>query len=105
MHKIEVTPAPCTHCGMGNTADSNGDRRTFVDFERDVNWNDPLILCEDCLAQAGGLIGFASKDTMVDLNHRLRDKEREIHDLKVQIDKMTQRARRVGVEFVEPSAA
>jgi len=99
---LEVTPAPCLICGAGNTPDSHGDRRRFVDLERDVNWNDPAILCEDCLANAAGLVGMLSKDTLREMKVQLREKDKELHDAKVKMDQMQRRAKRLGVEFTKP---
>ncbi len=100
MHKIEVTPAPCNVCGTGNTPESDGSRRQFVDFERDINWNDPLIICEDCIANAAGLVGMASKDTLTELKRELREKDQELHDTKAEIESQRKRAKQLGVEFV-----
>lgn len=102
MRLLEVTPAPCLICGKGNTPDSNGDRLKFVDLERDVNWNDPAILCEDCLANAAGLVGMLSKDTLREMKVQLREKDKELHDAKVAMDQMKRRAKRLGVEFTKP---
>lgn len=102
MRILEVTPAPCLICGAGNTPDRNQERRRFVDLERDVNWNDPAILCEDCLANAAGLIGMLSKDTLREMKVQLREKDKELHDAKVEMDQMKRRAKRLGVEFTKP---
>ena len=99
MHIIEVTPAPCNICGKGNTADARGDRPRFVDFERHINWNDPLILCEDCVAQAGGLVGMASNEVLATMNRQLRDKDKELHELKAEMDNRPRRAKRLGITF------
>jgi hypothetical protein len=82
MHLLEITPAPCTHCGRGNTSSTSADPVRFVDFERDINWNDPLILCEDCIANAGGLVGMASKDTLNEMKLEVKKAKRETHDAK-----------------------
>ena len=104
MRILEVTPAPCLICGAGNTPDSHGDRRRFVDLERDVNWNDPAILCEDCLANAAGLIGMLSRDTLREMKVQLREKDKELHDAKVEMNQMQRRAKRLGVEFTKPES-
>lgn len=102
MRILEVTPAPCLICGAGNTPGKDGVRRRFVDLERDVNWNDPAILCEDCLANAAGLVGMLSKDTLAEMKRQLREKDKELHDAKVLVDQMKRRAKRLGVEFAKP---
>jgi hypothetical protein len=99
MHLIETTNAPCLVCGRGNTPDARGDRPRFVDLERDVNWNDPAILCEDCTAKAGGMIGMASLDSLRTLRRELADRDRQIHELKADMDNMSRRARRLGMSF------
>lgn len=104
MHKVEITPAPCTSCGMGNTPGKDGQPREFVDFERDVNWNDPVIICGDCLMNAGSLIGMVSPDTLQTMRAELREKDRELHAAKAQMDTMKRRAKKLGVEFVKPEA-
>jgi hypothetical protein len=105
MHKIEITPAPCMVCGTGNTPNGDGSRREFVDLERDVNWNDPAIICGDCLMNASSLIGMASPDTLQTLRRELREKDRELHATKAQMDTMKKRAKKLGVEFVKPESA
>lgn len=99
MHVLEVTPAPCLCCGKGNTPDANGDSIRFVDLERDVNWNDPAILCEDCIASVAALVGMASKDDLGQVNALVSEKDREIHELRSKVAFMETRARRLGVEF------
>jgi hypothetical protein len=104
MHLIEVTHYPCVLCGRGNTPDPSGDRPRFVDLERDVNWNDPVILCEDCVSQIGALVGLAGKETVQEMEAEIAAKDQEIHDLNAEIDTMKRRAKRMGVEFVESAA-
>lgn len=99
MHLIETTPAPCNVCGRGNTPDANGERPQFVDFERDINWNDPLIICEDCVAKAGGLVGMASKEMLETAKQEVREKDKELHAAQAKMDQMERTARRIGVEF------
>lgn len=100
MHLIEVTHFPCVLCGRGNTPDPSGDRPRFVDLERDVNWNDPVILCEDCVSRIGALVGLAGKETVQEIEAENSLKDVQIHDLKVELDEVKARARRLGVEFV-----
>lgn len=99
MHLIETTPCPCCVCGRGNASDGHGDRPKFVDFERDINWNDPLIMCEDCVANAGGLVGMASTEMLNTIKQEIREKDRELHEAQVKMETMQRRARRLGVEF------
>lgn len=99
MHLIETTPAPCTVCGRGNTPDSSGDRPRFIDLERDVNWNDPVIICEDCVAKMGGMVGMMSKDTMSEFKLAIREREHALHDLQAEMDMMKRRAKKLGIEF------
>jgi hypothetical protein len=103
MHKIEHTPSPCTVCGRGNVPKNDGTKPEFVDFERDVNWNDPVIICEDCLTNAASLIGMLSPDTLQTLKQEMRGKDREIHELKAEMDSMKRRAKKVGIEFAKAS--
>lgn len=105
MHKIEITPAPCLICGRGNTPNNDGTRMEFVDLEREVNWNDPAILCSDCLMNAASLIGMLSPDTLVEMKQQMREKDKEVHAIKADMDKMKKRAKRLGIEFVKPEAA
>lgn len=104
MHLIEIAPAPCNVCGRGNTPDANGDAPKFIDFERDINWNDPLIMCEDCIAKAGGMVGMASEQTLTDLRRELRKKDKELHDVQAEMDSRTRRAKRLGMSFDKATA-
>lgn len=104
MHLVEITPAPCNVCGRGNTPDSSGERIRFVDFERDINWNDPLIMCEDCIANAGGMVGMASKDMLAEKQREVRKLEKDLHEAKAENDNLVRRGRRLGIEFVEEVA-
>lgn len=99
MRLIEVTPAPCAICGAGNVPRNDGSARQFVDCERDVNWNDPLILCDDCTMRIGGLIGMLSPETLNTLRGELRDKDQELHTIRQQMDTMKRRAKKIGIEF------
>jgi hypothetical protein len=104
MHLIEVTHFPCVNCGRGNTPDPGGDRPRFVDLERDVNWNDPVILCEDCISMIGALVGLASAETVQELEADLSEKDKEIHKLNADMDAMKRRAKRLGIEFTKAVA-
>jgi hypothetical protein len=99
MKLIEVTPYPCLYCGQGNGHHKDGSRRRFVDLERDVNWNDPVILCEDCATMVGTAIGLLSPDTIAETKAELRAKAEEIHELKATQDEMKRRATKLGMEF------
>jgi hypothetical protein len=103
MHLIEVTPAPCLNCGRGNVTDDRDPVR-FVDLERDINWNDPAILCEDCIAKMGGMVGMLSLDERAGLRQEIRTLQTEIHDLKAKNDSMERRARRIGMQFASTDA-
>jgi hypothetical protein len=105
MHKLEITTAPCLICGTGNTPKNDGTRREFVDLEREVNWNDPAILCEDCLMQAAALIGMLSPDVLQEMKAEMRAKDREVHDVKVEMDRMKRRAKKLGIAFEKPESA
>lgn len=92
MHLTEITPAPCLVCGRGNTP--NGDDHSaprFVDLERDVNWNDPAILCEDCSILVGSLIGMLTLDDKRDHDRLIEAKDKEIHRLKTEVDSLHRR--------------
>lgn len=99
MHLIEVTPAPCAHCGAGNATDPQGNKRQFIDLERDINWNDPLILCEDCIIKLGGMIGMLSTDTLQTMRMEIANRERELSKKDAEIDTMKRRAKKLGIEF------
>jgi len=75
-----------------------------VDLERDINWNDPAIMCEDCVSRAAGLVGMMSKDSMHTITRQIKDRDERIHDLESQMDSMKRRAKRLGVVF-EPVAS
>lgn len=105
MHKVEISPAPCLVCGAGNTPGQNGQRREFIDFERDVNWNDPVIICGDCLMNAGSLVGMASPDALQTLRREVREKDKELHETKAEMDRMKRRAKKLGVVFTKPESA
>jgi hypothetical protein len=92
MHLVEVASAPCLVCGRGNTP--NGDdhqRPRFVDLERDVNWNDPAILCEDCCLKVGSMIGMLTPDDKADHDRVVTKKDAEIHRLKTEVDSLHRR--------------
>jgi hypothetical protein len=101
MHLIEVTPAPCSHCGRGNTQSMSSleEPLRFVDLERDINWNDPLILCEDCIAKVAGMVGMASKDSLRELQREITRVNKELHDTKAEKENMERRAHRLGMTF------
>jgi len=103
MHLLEVTPAPCLVCGRGNANDDRDPVR-FVDFERDINWNDPAIMCEDCIAKAGGMVGMLSTDERTQLHQQLRARDNEIHELQVAKESMERRAKRIGMTFADEAA-
>jgi len=105
MRLLEVTPAPCMLCGSGNTYDSRGDRRRFLDMERDVNWNDPAILCEDCGTKVGVLFGLLTPDYIEEVKIDLKKAGQLIHDQQAQMDDMRRRAKRLGLVFDEESKA
>ena len=104
MRLLETTPAPCIHCGKGNVPDNNGDLPRFVDLERDVNWDEPVIVCEDCIMHMGGMVGMLSEETRKDLLRAVRNAEKELHDVQAKMDQMKIRAKRLGVEYVEEAA-
>ena len=81
MHLIEVTQAPCTVCGKGNTPRNDGEPNVFVDLERDVNWNDPVILCEDCAIKVGSIVGMLTTTDKDDMDRLLAKKDQDIHEL------------------------
>lgn len=98
MHLIEHTPAPCAHCGNGNTSDRRDPIR-WVDLERDINWNDPLILCEDCILMLAGLIGLPTPDVLETLRGEVASLKRAKHDVEAERDTMKRRAKRLGITF------
>lgn len=104
MHLVEVTPAPCLNCGTGNVPTNDGSPRRFVDLERDTHWDDPAILCEDCIMQLGGMIGMLSMDALNEYKHQLGRKDKEIHDLQAEIGSMKRRARKAGLQFIPAEA-
>jgi hypothetical protein len=81
MHLIEVTPSPCTICGRGNTPNSDGTPNVFVDLERDVNWNDPVILCEDCAIKVGSIVGMLTTTDKQDMDRVVAARDKTIHEL------------------------
>ena len=99
MHLVEITPAPCIVCGTGNVPGPNGERKQFVDLERDVNWNEPILLCEDCGLKVGGLLGMPSPEVVQAEKARVRVLEQELHDTTAKIDKLNRRAKKLGIEF------
>lgn len=105
MHLIEVTPAPCSVCGRGNAANAYGEKTLFVDFERDVNWNDPLVMCEDCIAQAGGMVGLSNKELIEAVRVEVKERDKTIHALRAEMDSMQKRARRLGIAFEKEPVA
>jgi hypothetical protein len=104
MHLLEVTHYPCVLCGRGNAPDPSGDTPRFVDLERDVNWNDPVIICEDCVSQIGALVGLASRETLQELEADVQARDHTIHELRAEIDGIKRRAKRLGIAFTEAAA-
>jgi hypothetical protein len=100
MHLIEVTPAPCLICGAGNTPDGSRSNRQFIDLERDTNWNDPAIICEDCALSIGGLVGMVSPDEIRRLKRELKEIRQEVHRRAADLDELRRRSRKLGIEFV-----
>jgi|SRR5262252_287760 len=100
MHLIEHTPQPCMVCGAGNTPDAHGDRRQFIDLERDTFWDDPAVICEDCGLKIAGLLGTPSPEMLYEAKQNLRKKDEEIHALRTEIDGMKRRATRLGISFI-----
>ena len=89
MHTIEVTSHPCLVCGRGNTPDGvTGERPLFVDLERDVNWNDPAVLCEDCAIKVGSIVGLLGPDERDALSRDIRNRDKEIHRLNAELASM-----------------
>lgn len=104
MKLIEIAPAPCIHCGTGNVPDANGDRRQFVDLERDVNWDEPIVLCEDCGLMIGGLLDMPSPDMLQQATRTEAKLKQEIHDLKAKIDSQDRRITALGLKFTDDAA-
>lgn len=99
MRIVQAPDAPCTYCGQGNTPTNDGSARRFLDLERDVNWNDPLIFCEDCALTIGGMMGLLSPDTFDKLRAEVRVAQRETHQVKTELDGLKRRATRLGIEL------
>jgi hypothetical protein len=92
VHLTEVSPAPCLVCGRGNTPNGEDHSRPrFVDLERDVNWNDPAVLCEDCALKVGTMIGMLTPDDKRDHDLVVKNKDKEIHRLKAENDSLHRR--------------
>ena len=104
MHLLEVTPVPCLVCGRGNAENRHGERPRFIDLERDVSWDDPAIICEDCAISIGGMIGMHSIDSIKDMEREVKLLRRRVHEIRAQMDKMRRRARKIGFEFAEDAA-
>lgn len=99
MHLIETVPAPCIVCGAGNTPGPNGERRQFVDTEREVNWNEPVLICEACVLEMGGLIGVPSPDLIEAERVKVRKLEKKVHDQAVQIETTGKRLKKLGIRL------
>ena len=92
MHLTEVSPAPCLVCGRGNTPNGEDHSRPrFIDLERDINWNDPAVLCEDCCLKVGTMIGMLTPDDKRDHDLVVKNKDKEIHRLKAENDALHRR--------------
>ena len=86
MHLISVAPFPCTVCGSGNVPRNDGGENVFVDLERDVNWNEPVILCEDCAIKVGSIVGMLTTTDKKDLDKTIAARDKTIHELQSEID-------------------
>jgi hypothetical protein len=104
VHLIEVTPVPCLICGRGNAENRHGERPRFIDLERDVSWDDPAIICEDCAISIGGMIGMHSIDSIKDMRREVKTLRRQMHTQAAQMDSMRRRAKKIGFEFAEDAA-
>jgi hypothetical protein len=101
MHLLENPSAPCAHCGDGR---ANPEKR-FVDLERDLNWNDPLILCEDCILILAGLLGLPTPDVMTVLKGKVRRAEENEHEARVELDSFRRRAAKLGLSVIKEDKA
>lgn len=101
MRLIEVTPAPCLNCGRGNGDSNAGDKPRFLDVERDVSWNEPVIFCEDCVMKMGGMMDMLGPDAKKDMQREVRNAQKEVHAIRAEIDQMKARAKGLGIEFVD----
>lgn len=84
-------PMRCLGCGKGNTPDNNGEIGPYVDLEQEVGWMDHAYLCIDCASTAGALAGMISEDESKDLRRQIRQKSRDLHDLRTQLDEVKRR--------------
>jgi hypothetical protein len=100
MHLIEVTPMPCMICGTGNVPGPNGERRQFIDLERDTFWDDQAIICEDCGLKIAGLLGTPSPEELSSAKLKLREADETIHALRVEMDSMKRRATKLGIRIL-----
>jgi hypothetical protein len=92
MHLIEVAPFPCTVCGRGNVPRNDGGKNVFVDLERDVNWNEPVILCEDCAIAVGSIVGMLTTTDKQDLDKVIEKRDKTIHELQADNDALRRTA-------------
>jgi hypothetical protein len=92
--------APCLICGHGNTQSTVPEEAVeFIDLERDVNWNDPAIVCTDCAVKIGALAGMISPDAIDALKSEAANDRRKRHEAEARLDEFTKKARRIGIEF------
>lgn len=92
MRIIQVAPVPCLVCGKGNTPDNDGHPVRFLDLERDVNWNDPAVLCEDCGIRVGTHFDMLTPDEKQDLEREMAKKDLEVHEALAEVDAAKRRA-------------
>ena len=96
MHLLEQTPAPCLVCGKGNVPRNDRTMPKFLDLERDVNWNDPAIICEDCGEKIGAMFGMLTPDTREELLGQVRLRETQLHDLRIEVEKRDRKIRQLS---------
>lgn len=87
VERMTLPPATCMKCGRGNTPDGDtGVIGPFLDLGLEYNWGDSGYLCMDCVALMAVTAGWISPDTEKQYKRRAARLDKEIHDLKAEIE-------------------
>lgn len=91
--RMELTPHTCLYCGKGHTIEDGqtADSTVYLDLERDVNWGDSVYFCMNCVATIAATCGYVTEGQLEEVRQTIKDKDKEIHALKAEVDSVTRR--------------
>lgn len=92
VERMTNPPPNCMFCGCGNVPDESGEIGPFLATRLDRAWGDSCYICPPCGMSVGAIFGMAGPDELAAAQRATRLRDREIHDLKSQIER-TERQR------------